>query len=126
MAMNAISNAVRTSLVTILTTALDQGSGAGKLRIFTAAFATMLSEHAFSDPSAASITNGVTTLDSIADDTALDTGVAAVCRFVDSDNTTLWEGTVGTSGADVNLNSTSISSGVTVSITSGTLTQPAA
>jgi len=126
MAMNAISNALRTTLVTVLTTALDQGAGAGKVQIFTAAFATMLSEHAFTDPSATSVTNGVTTLAAIADDTALATGVAAVCRFVDSVDTTLWEGTVSTSAADINLNSTSISSGVTVSLTSGTFTQPAA
>ena len=66
--------------------------------------------------------NGTLTLGTVTDGTAVATGTATWFRITKSDDTTVvMDGSVGTSGADMNLNSTSIASGQTVAITSGTI-----
>lgn len=66
---------------------------------------------------------GVLTLNSITSAAAGATGTATWFRLFKSDGTTIiMDGDVGTSGADLNLNSTAISSGATVSVTSATIT----
>jgi hypothetical protein len=80
-----------------------------------------LNAAAFGASSAGVITAGAITADSSANAT----GTAAWFRILKSDGTTvLYDGTVGTSGCDLNLNSVSITSGGTVSVTSLTLTHP--
>lgn len=52
-------------------------------------------------------------------------GTATFFRLFKSDGTTcIAQGAVGTSGQQMNLNTTSITSGVNVTITSGTITMP--
>jgi hypothetical protein len=65
------------------------------------------------------------TANTIASDTsAANTGTAAWFRCFKSDGTTVvMDGSVDTSGADLNLNTTSIVAGATVSCTSFTITQ---
>lgn len=65
------------------------------------------------------------TANSITSDTsAAATGTAAFFRCWETNGTTaILDGSVGTSGADLNLNTTSIVSGGTVAITSFTITQ---
>lgn len=60
------------------------------------------------------------TANAIGSDSSADaTGTASFYRMYKSDHTTaVWDGTVGTSGCDLNLNSTAIQAGTTVSITS--------
>ena len=66
--------------------------------------------------------NGTITLSSVTNGTAVATGTAQFFRITKSDNSTVvMDGSVATSGADMNLNNTSIASGQTVSITSGTI-----
>lgn len=67
---------------------------------------------------------GVITANTITGDSAANaTGTASWFRVLKSDGTTaLWDGSVGTSGADLNLNSTAISSGAAVDVTSLTHT----
>ena len=72
--------------------------------------------------------NGVATANAItADSSANATGTATWFRVLDSggvdlvDN--LWDGSVDTAGADLNLNSVAISAGASVSVTSFTYTQ---
>lgn len=48
------------------------------------------------------------------------TGTATWFRVCKSDGSGLWDGTIGTSGCNINLNSTAIQSGATVQITSYT------
>src|SRR5690349_19410703 len=69
--------------------------------------------------------NGVATANAITSDTSADaTGTATWFRLYKSDNSTVvLDGSVGTSGADLNLNTTSIVAGAQVSITSFTLTE---
>lgn len=66
---------------------------------------------------------GVLTLNGITQDSSANaSGTAAWFRIVTSGGTAVIDGSVSTSGADMNLNSTSIVSGGTVSITSATFT----
>lgn len=80
----------------------------------------LLAELTLGSPMASGASNGVLTYGSITQDSsANNTGTAAWYRIVKADGTTIVEdGTVGTSGCDLNLTSTSITSGVAVSITS--------
>ena len=72
-------------------------------------------------PSAAS---GVLTLNAItADASANATGTATWFRIVTSGGSFVMDGDVGTSGSDINLNTTSIVSGANVSVTSFTITE---
>jgi hypothetical protein len=66
--------------------------------------------------------NGTITLGSVTNGTAVASSTATFFRIVKSDGTTVvMDGSVGTSGADMNLNTTTIASGQTVSITAGTI-----
>lgn len=66
--------------------------------------------------------NGTITLSSVANGTAVATGTAQFFRITQSDNSTVvMDGSVGTSGCDMNLNNTSIATSQVVSITSGTI-----
>jgi hypothetical protein len=107
---------------------LDVGSAnpAGLLRIGTTAMGTILAQLNFSNPAFGAALVGVATAASIADDTSADnTGTAAAFDFQDRDRAGILSGSVGTSGADINLNTVSITAGDTVSITSMTVTMPA-
>jgi hypothetical protein len=66
--------------------------------------------------------NGTITLGAVTSGTAVASGTASFFRIVKSDGTTVvMDGSVGTSGSDLNLNTTTISSSQTVSITAGTI-----
>lgn len=61
----------------------------------------------------------------ISDDTAADaTGTATFFRILDRNNVPKIQGSVGTSGAELNMNSVAIQINATVSITSLTVTMP--
>ena len=108
--------------------AASTGSGsAGLLVIGTSALSGatgVLATLTLSDPSF-TLSGGVITLDVTpsVSATASATGTAAKAELRSSGGTVIVSGlTVATSGGDINLNSTSITSGQTVTITSGTLT----
>ena len=66
--------------------------------------------------------NGTITMSSVTSATAVATGTASFFRITKSDNSTVvMDGSVGTSSADMILDNTSIATGQTVSITSGTI-----
>jgi hypothetical protein len=66
--------------------------------------------------------NGTITISSVTSGTAVASSTATFFRIVKSDGTTVvMDGSVGTSGADMNLNTTTIASGQTVSISAGTI-----
>lgn len=66
--------------------------------------------------------NGTLTFGTVNSGTAVATGTAQFFRIFKSDGTTVvMDGSVSTSGADMNLSSTSIATGQTVSISSGTI-----
>jgi hypothetical protein len=84
---------------------------------------TQLAELTFAANAFDPASGGVATANAITDGTASATGTATFFRVLQSDGSTVRsQGTVGTSGADMNLNNTSIISGGNVSVTSFTYT----
>ena len=67
-------------------------------------------------------TNGTLTLGTVNDGTAVATGTAQFFRIFKSDGTTVvMDGSVGATGADLNLNTTAINITQTVNISGGTI-----
>jgi hypothetical protein len=85
---------------------------------------TLLASLTLNATSAGSASSGVWTANSITADSSADaTGTASFARVFQSDGTTaIVDVSVGTSGAELNLNTLSIVSGATVSVTSFTIT----
>jgi hypothetical protein len=127
-----IKTTVRNAQLNALTARLDNGY----LRIYSgtkpadadAALAgnTLLAELRFGATAFAAASGGAATANAISADTSANaTGTASFVRLFESDGSTVVADlTVGTSGADLNLNSLSISSGIQVQVTSFVLTQP--
>lgn len=85
---------------------------------------TLLAELALSSSFAGAASAGVLTANSITSDSSADaTGTATFFRLTKSDGTAIVQGSVGTSGADLNLTSTSITAGGGVSVTSLSITE---
>jgi hypothetical protein len=129
-----ITNAAASAAADAVVDLVDGGAGAGLLRIYDGTQAAtadtaigaqvLLAELTFSDPAFGAASNGVATASAItADPSANATGTATWFRAVTSTGTAVFDGTVGTSGADLNLNTTSIVAGAEVSVTSFTYTQ---
>ena len=114
--------AVRTARMNAVLTAIDQDVGAGKLQILTSAD-VLLAELPLSDP-AGSVSGDVLTFAAITTDTsANNSGTASKAQITDNSGDAIITGlTVGTSGANINLSSVSITAGQQVAITSATLT----
>jgi hypothetical protein len=139
MTATRISNACARAMCDALVDKVDQGSGAGKVRIYTASqpadpdtaigAQTLLAELTFSDPAfgaaADAAPGGRATANAITSDSSANaTGTAAWFRVLDSDNTALWDGDVGTGSHDMVVNTTSFVAGAEVAITSWTVTMP--
>jgi len=86
---------------------------------------TLLAELRWNATAFGAASSGVATANAITADTSADnTGTATWFRALKSDGTTVvFDGSVGTSGADLNLNSTGISAGAAVWVTSFTYTE---
>ncbi len=122
-----------------LNAALDlanAGAGAGTIKVYTGAqvatadtaeAGTLLVTFTLADPAFAAATGGVKDLDADPDlsATAAATGTAGWARCEDSDGVNIFDGSVGTSGTDFIINSTSVTVGQTVNLTLGSITDPA-
>lgn len=84
----------------------------------------LLAELRFNATAAPAASGGVLTMNSITQDSSADnTGTATWFRALKSDGSTVvFDGSVGTSGCDLNLGSTSITSGASAAVTSMTFT----
>ncbi len=84
----------------------------------------LLAELRFNATAAPAASSGVLTMNSITQDSnANNTGTATWFRALKSDGSAVvFDGSVGTSGCDLNLGSTSITSGASVAVTSMTFT----
>lgn len=125
----AYSTTLRNAMLDAITTA---AGNAALLRIYDGSrpatggtATTLLAELTCGTPFAASASGGVLTLGSITQDSSANaTGTATWFRIVKSDGTThVLDGSVGTSGSDLNLTTTSITSTQPVSVTSFTITE---
>lgn len=86
--------------------------------------AVLLAQLTCGTPFAASASGGVLTANAISTESSADgTGTASFFRITTSGGTAVIQGSVGTSGADLNLNTTGITAGAQVSITSLTITE---
>lgn len=113
---------------------IDVG-GAGSLCIFTGTqpanttdpdSGTLLATCPMSNPAFGAASAGVATANSITSDTNIDaTGTAGYFRMKSGAGTVIFQGTVGTSGADINFNSVGFIAGGTCAISSLTYTKPA-
>jgi len=117
------TTAVKTARMTAVRDAIDAGSSAGYIEIGTTGMASVLATIPLTDP-CGSVTNGVLTFTMPHSDTSADnTGTAAAARIRTSNATDIVTGlTVGTTGADINLDSVSITAGQTVTLTAGSIT----
>lgn len=117
------TTAVKNARLDAVTTAIGT---TGVLEIGTTGMASVLATIALGNPAAAGASGGVLTFSGFPrSDTAADnTGTAAAARIrTASGGTDIVTGlTVGLSGSDINLDSTSITTGQTVTINSATIT----
>lgn len=115
---------------------LDAGSGPGYIEVRTGsqpatpettATGTLLVTITLNDTAFGSASAGVAAV-SVSPSAPTGTGVAAGtagwCRAFDSTGAVVFDGSVSTSAADLNLTTTTVSIGLAVSITSGSYTQP--
>lgn len=129
-----LSTTVRNAILDAIRDAIDSGAGAGLLRIYDGtrpatggAATTLLAEMTFTDPSAPNASNGLSTYSAInADPSANASGTASWYRAVNSSGTFVVDGSVTATGGggDLTLATTTVTSGVQVSVTSFTYTAP--
>lgn len=92
----------------------------------TAATGTLLATFTLADPAFSPAAAGVKDLDADPDLTtnAVDAGTAGWARAKDSNGTAVFDGSVGTSGTDFIINSTTVTNGQELKLTLGSITAP--
>lgn len=121
------STALRNAILDAITTAVGSS---GLLRIYDGtrpatggSATTLLAQLTCNATFAPGASSGVLTLNAITADSSADaTGTATWFRITTSGGTAVIDGNVGTSGSDLNFNTTSIVAGANVSVSSFTIT----
>lgn len=121
----ALATTLRNAMLDAIDDALNAGAGAALMRVYDGTrpstggtATTLLAELTCSDPACGAAASGVLTFAAITQDSSANaTGTATWGRFVDSTGTFVGDFNVGTSGADFNLNTVSITAGQIVSCT---------
>jgi len=103
---------------------VDGGTGAGNLVLRTTGDVEVATL-AMSATAFGAASSGTATAAAISDDTNATGGTTTKFTLEDGDATIILTGSVGTSGEDLNLSSTTIGAGDTVSVSSLTVTVPA-
>lgn len=124
----AYSTAVRNAMLDEITAAIGSS---GLLRIYDGSrpasggsATTLLAELALSATAAGAASSGALTFSAISNDASANaTGTATWFRVVTSGGTFVIDGNVGTSGSDLNLNTTSIVAGGPVAVSSFVITE---
>lgn len=133
-----LATAARNATTNAVVALVDADVGAGSIQIRTGAqpasandpaTGTLLATLTLADPSFGAAALGVATLDAtpVLTTTGVAAGTAGWFRMLDNSGDTILDGavTVTGGGGELELNTTTISIGVTVEITAGTLTTPA-
>lgn len=131
-----ISTDARNAAADAVVDLLDAGSDEGYIEIRTgtqpsnvgdSASGTVLATIPLDDPAFGNASNGVATANSIAQVQASGDGTAGWFRAYDSDDNAILDGSVSVTGGggDMQLNTTALTTGVNVQITSWTVTMPA-
>lgn len=125
---------VRNTLTNGAVDLIDVGSGTAKLQVRSGAVGatpdtasgTLLAEFSLPNPCFGNSSSGTATANAISDVTGAANGTVGHIRVLDRNGNALWDNDdVGTSGTQVVLNTLTISTGLTVSVTSWTVTMPA-
>ena len=136
MANLRLASAAQNAMLTAIRNLIDAGSAGGTIKLYTApqpagpdtavTTQTLLATLRFADPAAPAPAAGVLTFAAVTEDgDAAASGTAAWARIADSSGAAVFDCDVGTSGATINLNSTAITVGDIVRVTSFVLTQAA-
>jgi hypothetical protein len=115
--------ALKTTRMQAVRDAIDAGPAAGKINIYTAAYAVLLVSITLADPASSVVAAVLTLLGMPKSGTGVGAGNAAIAKILDSTDAVVADGlTVGTSGADIIIDNVNIAIGQTVNITAGTIT----
>ncbi len=130
-----ISTASRDAMANGVRLLVDAGAGAGTCKVYTgtqpttandAETGTLLATFTLADPAYSASSTGVAALAGTPRaTTGLAAGTAGWFRVEDSTGANVFDGTVGTSGQQMNLNTLTVSVGVNLELTSGNITAPA-
>lgn len=134
-----LSIAARSAAAAAIAALSDAGAGAGKIRIYSGArpagpgtavgVQVLLAEFACADPAFDLPVNGVVDLDAtpVLATTGLAAGTATWARALDSNNVAYLDGKVTASGGggDYIISTTTVSVGLPLTVSAGTLTMPA-
>jgi hypothetical protein len=131
MALGVVT-ATRNTWLDSIKTAMDAGGAGAFIRIYDGTrpatggtATTLLAELTCAYPSSPAASSGVLTFNAITQDSSANaTGTATWFRIVTSASVFVIDGSVGTSGADLNLTTTAIVITQPVSISSATITAP--
>lgn len=132
-----ISTAARNAAADAIVDLLDGGASFGKIRVYDGtqpagpgtaiSTQTLLAEFTLADPAYGAASTGVTDLDAtpVLTATGVAAGVASWFRALDSNNLAVLDGSAGTSGTDMIMNTATVSVGLALEITAGQLTMGA-
>jgi hypothetical protein len=117
------SNALKDTRMTAVVTACDAGPGPATMEICSATYASVLVILTLLKPSFTEAAQTITVSGVPITGTAAASGTAAIARIKDSAGNVVVQGlTVGTTAADVIVNTTTINTGDPLILTSGTIT----
>lgn len=127
----SISTGARNAAVDAVCSQLNV-NGPGKINLYTGAKPatpsdgtsagnTLLASFTLGNPAFAAALTGQANINAVASVTAVGTGTATWFRAQTANSSGVFDGSVGTSGAELNLSSTSVVTGGTVSITGGSV-----
>jgi hypothetical protein len=122
MAINYVA-ALKTTRMTAVGTAIDAGGAAGKLNIYSAAYANLLVSIPLAFPSYNVAGAVLSLLGTPLSGVAIFAGTGAIARIYTSADVLVADGlTVGLAGTDIIIDNTNIAVGQTVNLNSGTIT----
>jgi len=117
------SNALKDTRMNAVITAVDAGGAAGSMEICTAGYAAVLGAITLLRPSFTEASQMITVAGVPLTGTAGASGTAALARVKDSSGNVVVSGlTVGTTGTDIIITNTTVSSGQQLTLASGTIT----
>jgi len=138
MALFRILAAVRNSMVSVINTAMNAGSGAAVIEFYAGSMpanadaglggATLLGTLTCTDPAAPAPSGGTLTLSAITEDSIADaSGTCTFVRCKDSAGTTVWDADASATGGGgtVQMNTVAVVAGGPIRISSATIQIPA-
>lgn len=125
-----LADSIRNARADEVSAAVDGGAGPGQLVLYDGtrpakggAATNEVATLTYADPSFPAAAAGAMTANAITSDTDATGGTTTWARMTDSTGAFVADMSVGTSGADLNLDNTTISAGATVSVSSFTWTE---